>query len=113
MLDSPVTNVCGDGKIITATVISLENHKTTKHFMFYLLGGFLNAQLRFYFIFYLPVKQQFIAIADFYGTLHILEIPWTLSHPSTNEVSTCSFGDLSEQMLMEVGFKNVFRNDSF
>lgn len=34
------------------------------------------------------VKQQFIAIADFYGTLHILEIPWTLSHPSTNELSS-------------------------
>ncbi|KAM5320931.1 dynein axonemal intermediate chain 3 [Glossophaga mutica] len=31
-------------------------------------------------------KQQFIAIADYYGTLHILEIPWTLSHPSANEV---------------------------
>uniref|UniRef100_A0A8B9W2Q5 Dynein axonemal intermediate chain 3 n=1 Tax=Bos mutus grunniens TaxID=30521 RepID=A0A8B9W2Q5_BOSMU len=35
-------------------------------------------------------KQQFIAIADYYGTLHILEIPWTLSHPSTNEVSSVS-----------------------
>ncbi|KAM6168306.1 dynein axonemal intermediate chain 3 [Erethizon dorsatum] len=33
-------------------------------------------------------KQQFIAIADYYGTLHILEIPWTLSHPSANEVSS-------------------------
>uniref|UniRef100_A0A5F8GT04 Dynein axonemal intermediate chain 3 n=1 Tax=Monodelphis domestica TaxID=13616 RepID=A0A5F8GT04_MONDO len=31
-------------------------------------------------------KQQFIAIADHYGTLHILEIPWTLSHPSSSEV---------------------------
>uniref|UniRef100_A0A673TEL3 Dynein axonemal intermediate chain 3 n=1 Tax=Suricata suricatta TaxID=37032 RepID=A0A673TEL3_SURSU len=35
-------------------------------------------------------KQQFIAIADYYGTLHILEIPWTLSHPSANEVSGTS-----------------------
>ncbi|XP_058159219.1 dynein axonemal intermediate chain 3 isoform X3 [Dasypus novemcinctus] len=33
-------------------------------------------------------KQQFLAIADYYGTLHILEIPWTLSHPSTNEVAS-------------------------
>ncbi|XP_040843173.1 dynein intermediate chain 3, axonemal [Ochotona curzoniae] len=33
-------------------------------------------------------KQQFIAIADYYGTLHILEIPWTLSHPSANEASS-------------------------
>ncbi|KAM8790422.1 dynein axonemal intermediate chain 3 isoform 2-T2 [Rhynchonycteris naso] len=36
-------------------------------------------------------KQQFIAVADYYGTLHILEIPWTLSHPSANEVSSISF----------------------
>ncbi|XP_074077877.1 dynein axonemal intermediate chain 3 [Macrotis lagotis] len=33
-------------------------------------------------------KQQFVAIADYYGTLHILEIPWTLSHPSTNETQS-------------------------
>nr|KAF6384151.1 hypothetical protein mPipKuh1_018792 [Pipistrellus kuhlii] len=36
-------------------------------------------------------KQQFIAVADFYGTLHILEIPWTLSHPSTNEASSINY----------------------
>ncbi|XP_054576885.1 dynein axonemal intermediate chain 3 [Eptesicus fuscus] len=36
-------------------------------------------------------KQQFIAVADYYGTLHILEIPWTLSHPSTNEVSSINY----------------------
>uniref|UniRef100_A0A4X1UBE1 WD repeat domain 63 n=2 Tax=Sus scrofa TaxID=9823 RepID=A0A4X1UBE1_PIG len=35
-------------------------------------------------------KQQLIAIADYYGTLHILEIPWTLSHPSSNEASSIS-----------------------
>lgn len=35
-------------------------------------------------------KQQFMAVADYYGTLHILEIPWTLSHPSGNEVSSIS-----------------------
>ncbi|XP_077761386.1 dynein axonemal intermediate chain 3 isoform X5 [Canis aureus] len=39
----------------------------------------------------LMAKQQFIAIADYYGTLHILEIPWTLSHPSTNEVSSMNY----------------------
>uniref|UniRef100_A0A2K6D4E4 Dynein axonemal intermediate chain 3 n=1 Tax=Macaca nemestrina TaxID=9545 RepID=A0A2K6D4E4_MACNE len=33
-------------------------------------------------------KQQFIAIADYYGTLHILEIPWTLSRPSANEMTS-------------------------
>uniref|UniRef100_A0A2K6SHL0 Dynein axonemal intermediate chain 3 n=1 Tax=Saimiri boliviensis boliviensis TaxID=39432 RepID=A0A2K6SHL0_SAIBB len=36
-------------------------------------------------------KQQFIAIADYYGTLHILEIPWTLSHPSTNEMTSVNY----------------------
>ncbi|XP_036613228.1 dynein intermediate chain 3, axonemal [Trichosurus vulpecula] len=33
-------------------------------------------------------KQQFVAIADYYGTLHILEIPWTLSRPSSSEVQS-------------------------
>uniref|UniRef100_A0A2K5S0E1 Dynein axonemal intermediate chain 3 n=1 Tax=Cebus imitator TaxID=2715852 RepID=A0A2K5S0E1_CEBIM len=36
-------------------------------------------------------KQQFIAIADYYGTLHILEIPWTLSRPSTNEMTSVNY----------------------
>ncbi|XP_019481953.1 PREDICTED: WD repeat-containing protein 63 [Hipposideros armiger] len=35
-------------------------------------------------------KQQFIAVGDYYGTLHILEIPWTLSRPSANEASSVS-----------------------
>ncbi|KAM9241771.1 dynein axonemal intermediate chain 3 [Dugong dugon] len=39
----------------------------------------------------LSARQQFIAIADYYGTLHILEIPWTLSHPSTNEVTSVNY----------------------
>ncbi|XP_007068799.3 dynein axonemal intermediate chain 3 isoform X1 [Chelonia mydas] len=30
-------------------------------------------------------KQHFLAISDNFGTLHILEISWTLSHPSSNE----------------------------
>uniref|UniRef100_A0A7M4FGF3 Dynein axonemal intermediate chain 3 n=1 Tax=Crocodylus porosus TaxID=8502 RepID=A0A7M4FGF3_CROPO len=30
-------------------------------------------------------KQHFLAISDDLGTLHILEISWTLSHPSSNE----------------------------
>ncbi|ELW65376.1 WD repeat-containing protein 63 [Tupaia chinensis] len=36
-------------------------------------------------------KQQFLAIADYYGTLHILEIPWTLSHPSSSEVLSVNY----------------------
>ncbi|KAM5148884.1 dynein axonemal intermediate chain 3 [Mantella aurantiaca] len=30
-------------------------------------------------------KQHFLALADDCGTLHVLEIPWTLHHPSANE----------------------------
>ncbi|XP_060088116.1 dynein axonemal intermediate chain 3 [Heteronotia binoei] len=33
-------------------------------------------------------KQHFLAVADDFGTLHILEISWTLSHPSVNERSS-------------------------
>uniref|UniRef100_A0A8D2JD23 WD repeat domain 63 n=1 Tax=Varanus komodoensis TaxID=61221 RepID=A0A8D2JD23_VARKO len=33
-------------------------------------------------------KQHFLAVSDDFGTLHILEISWTLSHPSTNERSS-------------------------
>ncbi|XP_063795014.1 dynein axonemal intermediate chain 3 isoform X2 [Pseudophryne corroboree] len=30
-------------------------------------------------------KQHFLALSDDNGTLHVLEIPWTLHHPSVNE----------------------------
>uniref|UniRef100_A0A8D0DV88 Dynein axonemal intermediate chain 3 n=1 Tax=Salvator merianae TaxID=96440 RepID=A0A8D0DV88_SALMN len=33
-------------------------------------------------------KQHFLAISDDFGTLHILEISWSLSHPSSNERSS-------------------------
>ncbi|XP_053326034.1 dynein axonemal intermediate chain 3 [Spea bombifrons] len=33
-------------------------------------------------------KQHFVALGDDCGTLHILEMPWTLRQPSANEVST-------------------------
>ncbi|XP_048354037.1 dynein axonemal intermediate chain 3 isoform X3 [Sphaerodactylus townsendi] len=33
-------------------------------------------------------KQHFLAVSDDFGTLHILEISWTLSHPSVNEYSS-------------------------
>nr|XP_056700726.1 dynein axonemal intermediate chain 3 [Euleptes europaea] len=33
-------------------------------------------------------KQHFLAVSDDFGTLHILEISWTLSHPSVNERSS-------------------------
>ncbi|XP_066453973.1 dynein axonemal intermediate chain 3 isoform X2 [Eleutherodactylus coqui] len=32
-------------------------------------------------------KQHFLSVADDGGTLHVLEIPWTLHHPSANESS--------------------------
>uniref|UniRef100_A0A670IKF3 Dynein axonemal intermediate chain 3 n=1 Tax=Podarcis muralis TaxID=64176 RepID=A0A670IKF3_PODMU len=31
-------------------------------------------------------KQHFLAVSDDFGTLHVLEISWTLTHPSLNEV---------------------------
>lgn len=34
-------------------------------------------------------KQLMLAVGDSGGTLHILEVPWSLSHPSTSEVSSC------------------------
>ena len=33
-------------------------------------------------------KQLMLAVGDSGGTLHILEVPWSLSHPSTSEVSS-------------------------
>ncbi|XP_042318126.1 dynein axonemal intermediate chain 3 isoform X2 [Sceloporus undulatus] len=33
-------------------------------------------------------KQHFLAVSDDFGTLHVLEISWTLSHPSSNERSS-------------------------
>ncbi|XP_066481527.1 dynein axonemal intermediate chain 3 [Tiliqua scincoides] len=33
-------------------------------------------------------KQHFLAVSDDFGTLHILEISWTLSHPSSTERSS-------------------------
>lgn len=33
-------------------------------------------------------KQHFLAVSDDFGTLHILEISWSLSHPSANERSS-------------------------
>ncbi|XP_015210607.2 dynein axonemal intermediate chain 3 isoform X2 [Lepisosteus oculatus] len=35
-------------------------------------------------------KQHFLAVSDELGTLHILEIPWTLRRPSSNEKSSMS-----------------------
>ena len=32
-------------------------------------------------------KQHLLAVGDQTGTLHILEVPWTLRHPSSSEVS--------------------------
>ncbi|KAM4642787.1 dynein axonemal intermediate chain 3 [Discoglossus pictus] len=33
-------------------------------------------------------KQHFLAATDHNGTLHILEMPWTLRHPSVHEISS-------------------------
>ncbi|XP_053542409.1 dynein axonemal intermediate chain 3 isoform X2 [Ictalurus punctatus] len=31
------------------------------------------------------LKQHFLAVSDHLGTLHVLEVPWTLRHPAPNE----------------------------
>lgn len=36
----------------------------------------------------LSAKQHLLAVGDALGTLHILEIPWSLRHPTPNEVNT-------------------------
>ncbi|XP_053096688.1 dynein axonemal intermediate chain 3 [Pangasianodon hypophthalmus] len=35
-------------------------------------------------------KQHFLAVSDHLGTLHILEVPWTLRHPAPNEEQSMS-----------------------
>ena len=35
-------------------------------------------------------KQQLLAVSDSVGTLHILEVPWSLRHATTGEVSHCA-----------------------
>uniref|UniRef100_A0A8D0HL51 Dynein axonemal intermediate chain 3 n=1 Tax=Sphenodon punctatus TaxID=8508 RepID=A0A8D0HL51_SPHPU len=36
-------------------------------------------------------KQHFLAVSDNLGTLHVLDISWTLSHPSSNEHSSIHY----------------------
>uniref|UniRef100_A0AAR2K6V8 WD repeat domain 63 n=1 Tax=Pygocentrus nattereri TaxID=42514 RepID=A0AAR2K6V8_PYGNA len=43
-------------------------------------------------------KQQLLAVSDYLGTLHILEVPWTLHHSSANEVRKKSIAD-AERLL--------------
>ncbi|XP_064386318.1 dynein axonemal intermediate chain 3-like isoform X2 [Halichondria panicea] len=48
----------------------------------------------------LTSKQLMLAVGDSGGTLHILEVPWSLSHPSSNEVSIMkSFFEREEKRL--------------
>ena len=35
-------------------------------------------------------KQQLLAVGDSMGTLHVMEVPWNLRHPSANEVTRTS-----------------------
>lgn len=46
-----------------------------------------NVDFLYIFVKYLSAKQQFLAVSDDSGVLHVLEIRRTLSHPSSNEVS--------------------------
>ncbi|XP_059149389.1 dynein axonemal intermediate chain 3-like [Physella acuta] len=48
------------------------------------------------------LKQQLIAVGDTSGTLHILEIPWSLRHPTPNEVN--SVGNYLEREVKRRAF---------
>ncbi|XP_028918860.1 dynein intermediate chain 3, axonemal isoform X1 [Ornithorhynchus anatinus] len=52
-------------------------------------------------------KQQFIAVSDNNGTLHILEIPWTLSHPSLNEICCLFAKSVSVRCYLEREVKHL------
>ncbi|XP_055486751.1 dynein axonemal intermediate chain 3 [Leucoraja erinacea] len=45
-------------------------------------------------------KQHLLAVSDDFGTLHILEVPWSLRHPFNQELSTVeAYFDREEQRL--------------
>ncbi|XP_070562697.1 dynein axonemal intermediate chain 3-like isoform X2 [Ptychodera flava] len=55
-------------------------------------------------------KQHLLAIADNVGTLHILEVPWTLRHATSNEVtSVANYFDREVKRLEFVDERKDFR----
>ncbi|XP_068095221.1 dynein axonemal intermediate chain 3 [Hyperolius riggenbachi] len=55
-------------------------------------------------------KQHFLALSDDSGTLHVLEIPWTLRHPSGNEKSSVQhYFEREVKHLEYYGQRQIFR----
>ena len=51
-------------------------------------------------------KQLMLGVGDLGGTLHILEVPWSLRHPSSHEVyATCSILVLIYKVIGECNGK--------
>ena len=51
-------------------------------------------------------KQQLLAVGDGMGTLHVMEVPWNLRHPSANEV-TCFSIFVLERLPRSVYSRNT------
>ncbi|XP_066297797.1 dynein axonemal intermediate chain 3-like [Branchiostoma lanceolatum] len=55
-------------------------------------------------------KQQLLAVSDDMGTLHILEVPWNLRHPSSNEATSIqNYFEREEKRLEYYVDRLVFR----
>ena len=50
-------------------------------------------------------KQQLLAVGDGMGTLHVMEVPWNLRHPSSNEVICFSI------FVLELFPRSVYSSD--
>lgn len=50
-------------------------------------------------------KQQLLAVGDGMGTLHVMEVPWNLRHPSANEVICFSI------FVLELLPRSVYSSD--
>lgn len=50
-------------------------------------------------------KQQLLAVGDGMGTLHVMEVPWNLRHPSANEVICFSIS------VLELLPRSVYSSD--
>ncbi|XP_065906152.1 dynein axonemal intermediate chain 3-like isoform X2 [Dysidea avara] len=62
-------------------------------------------------VFPISNKQLMLGVGDLGGTLHILEVPWSLRHPSSHEVTVMeSFFDREVKRLEFVGERQQLRN---
>ena len=65
---------------------------------------------RFCFVLYSVItlgKQQVLAVGDSSGTLHILEVPWSLSHTSSNEVHVHMYACIDITIIVNILFAEI------